>query len=45
MFNNVIGMIEYDDYFKRKFNVLFEKTRDKNSLGEWVSQNGLKQFR
>ena len=45
MFNKVVGMIEYDADFKRKFNVLFEKQEIKNGLGEWVSQNGLKQFR
>ena len=45
MFNKVLGMIEYDADFKRKFNVLFEKQEIKNGLGEWVSQNGLKQFR
>ena len=45
MFNKAIGMIEYDTDFKRKFNVLFEKQEIKNGLGEWVSRNGLKQFR
>ena len=45
MFNKVVGMIEYDADFKQKFNVLFEKQEIKNGLGEWVSQNGLKQFR
>ena len=45
MFNKAVGMIEYDTDFKRKFNVLFEKQEIKNGLGEWVSRNGLKQFR
>ncbi len=45
MFNKAVGMIEYDADFKRKFNVLFEKQEIKNGLGEWVSRNGLKQFR
>ncbi|MDC3092862.1 2,3-bisphosphoglycerate-independent phosphoglycerate mutase, partial [Paracoccaceae bacterium] len=45
MFNKAVGMIEYDTDFKRKFNVLFEKQDIKNGLGEWVSRNGLKQFR
>ncbi len=45
MFNKALGMIEYDTDFKQKFNVLFEKQEIKNGLGEWVSRNGLKQFR
>ena len=45
MFNKAVGMIEYDTDFKQKFNVLFEKQEIKNGLGEWVSRNGLKQFR
>ena len=38
-------MIEYDSNFKQKFSVLFEGEEIKNCLGEWVSLNGLKQFR
>ncbi len=45
IFNKAVGMIEYDTDFRRKFNVLFEKQEIKNGLGEWVSRNGLKQFR
>ena len=45
MFTKGIGMIEYDRNFKQKFNVLFESQEIKNGLGEWVSQQGLNQFR
>ncbi len=45
MFTKAVGMIEYNNDFKRKFNVLFEAEEIKNGLGEWVSRNGLKQFR
>ena len=45
IFTKAVGMIEYDTDFKRKFNVLFESEEIKNGLGEWVSRNGLKQFR
>ncbi len=45
MFHKAVGMIEYYTDFKRKFNVLFGKQVIKNGLGEWISRNGLKQFR
>ena len=45
IFTKVVGMIEYDSNFKKKFSVLFESEEIKNCLGEWVSLNGLKQFR
>ncbi len=45
IFTKVVGMIEYDSDFKRKFNVLFEREQIKNGLGEWISLSGLKQFR
>ena len=45
IFTKVVGMIEYDSDFKQKFNVLFDREKIKNGLGEWISLNGLKQFR
>ena len=45
IFTKVVGMIEYDSDFGQKFNVLFEREKIKNCLGEWISLNGLKQFR
>ncbi len=45
IFTKAVGMIEYDSDFKKKFNVLFDREQIKNGLGEWISQNGLKQFR
>jgi 2,3-bisphosphoglycerate-independent phosphoglycerate mutase len=45
IFTKVVGMIEYDSDFKKKFNVLFDREQIKNGLGEWISLNGLKQFR
>ena len=45
IFTKVVGMIEYDSNFKKKFNVLFDREQIKNGLGEWISLNGLKQFR
>ena len=45
IFTKVVGMIEYDSDFKKKFNVLFDREQIKNGLGEWISINGLKQFR
>ena len=45
IFRKVVGMIEYDSDFKKKFIVLFKREQIKNGLGEWVSLNGLKQFR
>ncbi len=45
MFKKVVGMIEYDADFKQKFSVLFDREEIKNGLGEWISLNGLKQFR
>ena len=44
-FNEVVGMIDYGSSFKNKFRVLFKNKKIKNSLGEWLSLNGLKQFR
>ena len=38
-------MIDYGSSFKNKFKVLFKNKKIKNSLGEWLSLNGLKQFR
>ena len=45
IFRNVLGMISYDTNFKKKFCVLFDNEDIENCLGEWVSLNGLKQFR
>ena len=45
IFTKVVGMIEYDSNFKKKFNVLFDREEIKNGLGEWISLKGLKQFR
>ena len=45
IFSKAVGMIEYDSNFKKKFNVLFDREQIKNGLGEWISLNGLKQFR
>ena len=45
IFTKVVGMIEYDSNFKKNFNVLFDREQIKNGLGEWISLNGLKQFR
>ena len=45
IFTKAVGMIEYDPNFKKKFNILFDREQIKNGLGEWISLNGLKQFR
>ena len=45
VFSKVVGMIEYDSDFTKKFKVLFKREVIKNGLGEWISLNGLKQFR
>ena len=45
IFTKAVGMIEYSSDFKKRFSVLFEREQIKNGLGEWISLNGLQQFR
>ena len=44
-FKDILGMIEYDPDLKSLVKVMFEKINVKDTLGEWVEKNNLKQFR
>ncbi len=44
-FKDILGMIEYDPDLKSLVKVLFEKITVKDTLGEWIEKNNLKQFR
>ncbi len=44
-FGDILGMIEYDPDLRSSVKVLFEKIFVKDTLGEWVEKNNLKQFR
>ena len=44
-FKDILGMIEYDPDLKSLVKVLFDKITVKDTLGEWIEKNKLKQFR
>ena len=44
-FKDILGMIEYDPNLKKLVKAIFEKINIKDTLGECIEKNNLKQFR